>query len=74
MGKAEPFRISVPDSVLADLRERLGRARFAPDFANSEWAYGTERSYLEELIAYWRDEYDWRKHEAAMNAFCKPSA
>ena len=64
---AEPFSIAVPDEVLADLRERLGRARLSPDFGDG-WEYGTDRAYLEELLAHWRDEYDWRKHEAAMNA------
>jgi pimeloyl-ACP methyl ester carboxylesterase len=67
--KAEPFTIRVGDDVLADLKDRLSRARLAPDFANAEWAYGTEAGYLRELIAYWRDQYDWRRHEAEMNAF-----
>jgi microsomal epoxide hydrolase len=69
MGKVEPFTIRVGDDVLADLKERLSRARFAPDFANAEWTYGTEAGYLKELIAYWRDDYDWRKHEAEINPF-----
>ena len=25
-------------------------------------------SYLRELAAYWANEYDWRAHEAALNA------
>ena len=25
--------------------------------------------YLEEMVAYWRDQYDWRKHEAEINRF-----
>ena len=36
---------------------------------NEDWAYGTNRAWLEELVAYWRDGYDWRAHEAAMNRF-----
>jgi len=27
------------------------------------------RAYLEEMVAYWRDHYDWRKHEAEINRF-----
>jgi pimeloyl-ACP methyl ester carboxylesterase len=63
----EPFDIAIPEAALDDLRERLARARFAPDFANDDWAYGTEREYLRELVAHWRDGYDWRVHERAMN-------
>lgn len=63
----EPFEIRVQESVLDDLRERLGRSRFAPEFANEDWRYGTRRSELEALCTYWRDEYDWRAQEARMN-------
>ena len=65
----EPFSISIPDQTLADLRDRLARTRFAPEFANAQWEYGTSRAYLEELIEYWRDRYDWRRVERDMNAF-----
>jgi pimeloyl-ACP methyl ester carboxylesterase len=65
----ESFKIAVPDAVLTDLRERLSRVRYPIDFANENWAYGTNRAYLEEMVAYWRDQYDWRKHEAEINRF-----
>ena len=65
----EPFRIAVSDAVLADLRERLARTRFPDEIADSGWTYGTPLAYAKELVAYWRDRYDWRKHEAALNAF-----
>jgi pimeloyl-ACP methyl ester carboxylesterase len=65
----EPFNIEVPDSALVDLRERLNRTRLAPEFANDGWLYGTNGSYLAELIEYWADGYDWRVHEASINKF-----
>jgi epoxide hydrolase len=37
----EKFTVSIPDDTLKDLRERLARTRFAPEFANSQWEYGT---------------------------------
>lgn len=64
-----PFEISVPQSTLDDLRDRLRRARVPLDVANDDWRYGTNRAYLEELVAYWVDGYDWRAHEREMNAF-----
>jgi pimeloyl-ACP methyl ester carboxylesterase len=64
----QPFRIAVPDAVLADLRERLARTRFPDEIADAGWAYGTPLAYAKELVAYWRDRYDWRRHEAALNA------
>ena len=69
MSTKQPFTIHIADEVLDDLRERLTRTRWAEDFANDEWAYGTNGAYLRELVAYWLEHYDWRTHEAAMNAF-----
>jgi pimeloyl-ACP methyl ester carboxylesterase len=67
--KPTPFTLHVPDADLADLRERLARSRF-PDSAPGEaWAYGTDVAYLRELAEYWRDGFDWRVQEAALNAF-----
>jgi pimeloyl-ACP methyl ester carboxylesterase len=67
--RAETFRIEIPDAVLETLRERLTQRRSAPDFANDDWIYGTNSEYLNELVEYWIDGYDWRTHEAAMNAY-----
>ena len=58
--QTEPFRIAVPDAVLIDLRERLVRTRFPDEIPGSGWGYGTALAYMRELIAYWRDRYDWR--------------
>ena len=67
--KAETFRIAIPDSTLTDLRERLARTRWAEDFANEGWAYGTSYEYLKRLVDYWQGGFDWRRQEAAINEF-----
>jgi pimeloyl-ACP methyl ester carboxylesterase len=64
-----PFRIEVEDAVLADLRDRLRRARFPQQLPDAGWDYGTERGYLQQLVAYWSEGYDWRAREARMNSF-----
>ena len=64
---AEPFQIAIPDSMLSDLRERLRRARWAPDFGNDDWRYGTNEAVLRELVDRWVDGFDWRAQEATMN-------
>src|SRR5687768_9430345 len=64
-----PFRVEVPEDVLADLRARLERTRWVDDFANEGWQYGTNTAYLKELVTYWMEAYDWRKHERAINAY-----
>jgi pimeloyl-ACP methyl ester carboxylesterase len=67
--QATPFRIAASDAALADLRERLARTRFPDEIPDSGWTYGTNLGYLRELVAYWRDRYDWRAAETALNRF-----
>jgi microsomal epoxide hydrolase len=64
-----PFTIQVPDEVLTDLRERLSRVRWPDEVPGSGWTYGTDLSYLKQLVAYWHEAYDWRANEARLNAF-----
>jgi hypothetical protein len=64
----QPFTLRVPDSDIADLRERLARTRF-PDSAPGEpWLYGTDVDYLRSLVDTWRGSFDWRAQEARLNA------
>jgi pimeloyl-ACP methyl ester carboxylesterase len=64
-----PFKIQVPNAVLADLKRRLADGRFADEFPDAGWDYGTNLAYLKSLIEYWRDKYDWRSQEKRLNAF-----
>jgi len=65
----DPFRIHITDERLTVLRERLRTTVWADTLArdDGDWTYGVSASYLHELVAFWREEYDWRAHEAAMN-------
>lgn len=64
-----PFTLAVPEADLEDLRARLTRTRFPDRTPGEPWAYGTDPDYLRELVTYWRDGFDWRREEAALNAF-----
>lgn len=64
-----PFRCDVPERVLDDLRERLARTRFPDEVNDADWSYGTDLAYLKELCTYWRETFDWRAQEAALNRF-----
>jgi pimeloyl-ACP methyl ester carboxylesterase len=64
-----PFKISVPDSVLRDLKDRLARTRFPDQLQNVGWDYGTDPAYLKPLVEYWRDRFDWRAQERKLNEF-----
>jgi pimeloyl-ACP methyl ester carboxylesterase len=63
----EPFRIEIPDETLRDLRERLARTRWPDAIRQSGWEYGTSLDFLQQLVAFWREGFDWRAREASLN-------
>jgi microsomal epoxide hydrolase len=64
-----PFTVAVPEATLTDLQERLARTRLPEQIPGAGWDYGSELGYVRDLVAYWRDAYDWRAQEARINAF-----
>jgi hypothetical protein len=62
-----PFRLRIPEADLVDLRERLDRTRWPDELAGVGWAYGVPPGYLQELVHYWRYQYDWRATESRLN-------
>ncbi|WP_369387097.1 epoxide hydrolase family protein [Streptomyces sp. CG1] len=65
--RIEPFRLSVPQSDLDDLYDRLDRTRWPAELPGAGWEYGVPAGYLRELAHYWRHTYDWRAAEAELN-------
>jgi pimeloyl-ACP methyl ester carboxylesterase len=65
----EPFRLSILETALADLRARLAMTRFPDQAPDAPWAYGTDLEYMRGLVGYWKDGFDWRAQEAALNAY-----
>ena len=63
------FSINIESSTLDDVFNRLKNSRLTKDFGNKEWKYGTEENYLRDLIDYWLNKYDWKKHEKEINKF-----
>lgn len=63
-----PPVLAVPDHEWEDLRTRLDQTRWPPQWPGVGWEAGTEVSELGRLVGYWADGYDWRAHEAAINA------
>ena len=62
-----PFRLSIPDQDIDDLRDRLARTRFPEQPPGDPWSTGTDLAWLRELVAYWLNGFSWRDAEAALN-------
>ncbi|MDX6763375.1 MULTISPECIES: epoxide hydrolase family protein [Streptomyces] len=64
-----PFRVDVPQSRLDDLRSRLAATRWPDELPGVGWSRGVPVGYLRGLADHWLNAYDWRTHEAALNAY-----
>ena len=64
-----PFTITIPESVLLDLRQRLNNVRWPDELPGVSWDYGSNLDYLKELVRYWATEFDWRAQERKLNTF-----
>jgi len=64
-----PFRIDVPQARLDWIARRLDDAQWPDEAQGDAWAYGASLPVMRDLVAYWREHYDWRAREAAMNRF-----
>jgi pimeloyl-ACP methyl ester carboxylesterase len=63
-----PFRVSVPDADLADLKRRLAATRWPTRELVEDRSQGVQLSTLRELARYWTTEHDWHRCEARLNA------
>jgi len=60
--------LDVADDDLEELRIRLRVTRWPQPWPVPAWDAGTDLVELQELCAYWADEFDWRTAEAEINA------
>ncbi|KAI1268775.1 microsomal epoxide hydrolase [Xylariaceae sp. FL1019] len=63
-----PYTISIPDSDLEDLRERLRRTRFPSELSDVGTTMGSPLEAVKRIATYWAEKYDWRAAEASLNA------
>ena len=67
----QPFRISVGDDVLDDLKSRLRNTRWPEAELVDDWSQGAPLKWIKEICRYWAEEYDWRSREARLNRFAQ---
>jgi pimeloyl-ACP methyl ester carboxylesterase len=63
-----PFRVSIPDEALVDLRQRIAATRLPDREIVTDQTQGVQLATVQKLARYWQTEYDWRKCEAKLNA------
>jgi hypothetical protein len=65
----EPFRVTIHQSSLDDLKRRLTQTRWPNSQTVSDWSQGVPLLKARALVEHWRDSYDWRPFETKLNSF-----
>lgn len=68
MSEIRAFTLAVPQQELDDLNTRIDLTRWPEKETVEDWSQGTPLAALQDLVAYWRHDYDWRRCEARLNA------
>ncbi|XP_031835128.1 juvenile hormone epoxide hydrolase 1 [Nomia melanderi] len=65
-----PFKINVPNTVLEDLKYRLAHRRpYVEPLEEAAWTYGISTKYLNTVLNYWKDKYNWTERQALLNKY-----
>jgi len=62
-----PFKVHVPQAALDDLKKKLANARWPDKEPVTDWSQGVPLAKAQALVEYWRNRYDWRRVENALN-------
>jgi pimeloyl-ACP methyl ester carboxylesterase len=63
----QPFTIDISAETIADLQDRLRATRLPAPIVGAGFGYGMDYAYLQELITYWAEDYDWQAEQARLN-------
>ncbi|XP_012150628.1 juvenile hormone epoxide hydrolase 1 isoform X2 [Megachile rotundata] len=65
-----PFKIDVPASVIGDLKYRLEHRRpYVEPLEDVAWTYGISTKYLNTVLDYWKNKYNWTERQALLNKY-----
>src|SRR5688572_5702941 len=60
-GAIRPFRVSIPEQEIVELRRRIAATRWPSRELVEDRSQGVQLATLRELARYWSNEYDWRR-------------
>lgn len=65
------FEVKIPDKAIQDWKTLLDLSPLPPvtyEGSLGDRKYGVTRNWLSETRDYWRNSFDWRKHEEHINS------
>lgn len=52
-----------------DLYRRIDQTRPVPSLEDSQFNYGFNSQYLQKVVSYWRNDFDWRRQVDKLNRY-----
>ena len=65
----KPFIVSVPDSTLEEIYNKIKNYPWKEMPNLDGWEYGSNLNYIKDFSKYWISNFDWKKQEAEINKF-----
>ncbi|MCY1671504.1 epoxide hydrolase [Novosphingobium sp. SL115] len=65
----KPFIVDIARDEIADLHQRIDMTRWPEKETVEDWSQGTPLAALQDLVAYWRDGYDWYACQSLLNGW-----
>ncbi len=65
----KPFKLHIPNKALQEIYNKVKNYPWHEMPDDGGWKYGSNLDYMKEISSYWVKDFDWRKHEAAINKF-----
>ncbi|KAL1702388.1 Alpha/Beta hydrolase protein [Schizophyllum commune] len=67
MGEDIPYIVNVSDEQISLLKAKLELAVLPDGLDDAGWDYGTPLGDVSRLVDYWKNGFDWKKQERAIN-------
>ena len=64
-----PFNLDIPEDTIATIKARVASYPWHEMPDDGGWDYGVNLDYMKEICAYWVEEFDCYKQQAAINQF-----
>lgn len=64
-----PFKVTTSDEELEDLYRRIDQTRPIPSLEDSQFNYGFNSHYLQKVMSYWRNDFDWKRQVDKINQY-----
>ncbi|KAM6964936.1 epoxide hydrolase 1 [Aplochiton taeniatus] len=64
-----PFTVQTSDEEIEDLHRRIDMTRPVASLEDSQFHYGFNSHYLQKVVSYWRNDFDWRRQVDQLNRY-----